>query len=51
MDDLSLWLDFLKSAEDGISINIVIFRKPTTITFLDSTGLGIGGLCPKTDIG
>ena len=33
LDDLILWLDFPKSAVTSISINRVIFRKPTLITF------------------
>ena len=51
MDDLDLWLDFLKLAEAGISINRVIFRKPTITTFSDSSELGTGGFCPSTGIG
>ena len=51
MDILNLWLDFLKSAEEGISINRVFFRKPTITSFSDSSELGIGGFCPKTGIG
>ena len=51
MDDLDLWLEFLASAAAGISINRVIFRKPTITTFSDSSELGIGGFCPKTGIG
>ena len=37
LDDLKLWLDFLKSARAGISINIIIFRKPTLATSSDSS--------------
>ena len=51
MDDPNLWLDFLKSTEDGISINRVVFRKPTITTFSDSSELGIGGFSTKTGIG
>ena len=51
MEDLDLWLDFLKSAEAGIAINRVVFRKPTITTFSDSSELGIRGFCPKTGIG
>ena len=32
MDNLELWLSFLESAEKGISINRVVFRKPTITT-------------------
>lgn len=51
LDDLALWLDFLQSAHHGISINRVIFRKPTITTFSDSSEHGIGGFCPQTGIG
>ena len=51
LDDLDLWLDFLSSAAEGISINRVIFRKPTLTTFSDSSELGIGGYCPRTGFG
>jgi len=50
LDDLALWLDFLQSAHQGISINRVIFRKPTITTFSDSSEFGIGGFCPQTGI-
>ena len=43
LDDLDLWLEFLKSAKYGISINRVIFSKPTITTFSDSPECGIGG--------
>jgi hypothetical protein len=36
MKYLELWLSFIKSAAAGISINRVIFRKPTIITFSDA---------------
>ena len=51
LDDLDLWLEFLESAKTGISINRVIFRKPTITTFSDSSECGIGGFCPQTGIG
>ena len=50
MDNLELWLSFLKSAAKGISINRVIFRKSTITTFSDASEAGIGGFCPKTGI-
>jgi len=50
IDDLDLWLDFLASAKDGISINRVVFRKPTLTTFSDSSEAGIGGFCPQTGV-
>ena len=51
LDDLELWLEFLLSEKYGISINRVIFRKPTITTFSDSSECGIGGFCPQTGIG
>ena len=50
LDDLTLWLEFLESAKKSISINRVIFRKPTLTTFSDSSKIGIGGFCPQTGI-
>ena len=47
MDNLTLWLEFLKSAKECIPINRVIFRKPTLTTFSDSSEIGIGGFCPQ----
>ena len=51
MVDLELWLSFLESAAKGISINRVVFRKPTITTFSDASEAGIGGFCPKTGFG
>jgi hypothetical protein len=51
MKDLELWLSFIESAAAGISINRVVFRKPTIITFSDASEAGIGGYCPKTGVG
>ena len=51
LNDLLLWLDFLQSAHEGISINRIVFRKPTITTFSDSSEFGIGGFCPQTGIG
>ena len=50
MEDLTPWLEFLKSVKEGFSINRVIFRKPTLTTFSDSSKIGIGGFCPQTGI-
>jgi hypothetical protein len=41
--DLSLMLSFLDMAKDGISINNVVFRKPTKIYRSDASEFGIGG--------
>jgi hypothetical protein len=50
LDDLILWLEFLTSAEKGISINRIIFRKPSLVTFADASEIGICGYSPKTTI-
>jgi hypothetical protein len=42
-DDLHLFLSFLKQAKDGISLNLVTFRKPTHIYRDDACEHGIGG--------
>lgn len=46
--DLVLWTKFLQRAEKGISINSVIFRRPTTYTISDASEYGIGGYCLLT---
>ena len=51
IEDINLWIEFLDSAKDGISINRIIFRKPTLITYSDSSEQGIGGYSPFTGIG
>jgi hypothetical protein len=50
MGDLQLWLSFIESAQRGISINRVVFRKPTITTFSDASEAGVGGFCPKTGV-
>ena len=49
-EDLKLWLRFLDSAERGISINRIVFRKPNVISFTDASGAGMGGFLPTTGI-
>ena len=51
LDDLDLWLEFLNSAKDGISINRIVFRSPTLISLSDASEQGIGGYSPSTGIG
>lgn len=41
--DLKLWIKFLSKAHDGISINNVVFRSPTSIPLTDASETGIGG--------
>jgi hypothetical protein len=48
--NLILWLSFLEFAENGISINWVVFRKPTITTSSDASEAGMGGFCPKTGV-
>ena len=49
--DLQLWLQFLEYAASGISINLVVFRKPTLQSLSDASPWGIGGLSPTTLVG
>ena len=41
--DLILWLHFLKSAREGISINLLVVRTPTRLAWSDSCPFGLGG--------
>ena len=41
---LNLWLKFLHQAHTGISINNIVFRRPTHIRWDDSCPIGIGGV-------
>jgi len=41
--DLKLWIKFLSKAHEGISINNVVFRSPTSIPLSDASETGIGG--------
>ena len=50
-DDLRLWLDFLHSAKEGISLNRIVFRKPTIHSYSDASEWGIGGFSPHTGVG
>ena len=47
---LELWLILLELAHRGISINRVVFRKPTIASFSGASETGIGGFCPKTGV-
>ena len=46
--DLKLWIKFLERAGQGMSINAIVFRKPTTITLSDACEYGMGGYDLKT---
>ena len=46
-EDLKLWLEFLGSANKGISINRIIFRKPNLISYADASEVGISGFALK----
>ena len=41
-------MEFLKKARKGISINIIIDRRPTNIFAMDSCENGIGGFSAET---
>eukprot|EP00956_Cyclotella_meneghiniana_P032130 scaffold86951_cov48-Cyclotella_meneghiniana.AAC.2 len=45
-EDLKLWLQFITYAKNGISINSVIFRTPTSISISDACETGMGGYDP-----
>eukprot|EP00956_Cyclotella_meneghiniana_P041032 scaffold212472_cov70-Cyclotella_meneghiniana.AAC.2 len=44
--DLQLWIKFIEYAKEGISINSVIFRTPTSISISDACETGMGGYNP-----
>ena len=41
--DLMLWQEFLDTAKEGISINLLVVRTPTRIAWSDSCPFGLGG--------
>ena len=43
LQDLTLWLEFLKQGSEGTSINNIIFRAPSTFHWADSCPFGLGG--------
>ena len=43
IEDLRLWLDFLKKANKGVSMNLLTFRKPTNTYRSDACEHGLGG--------
>jgi hypothetical protein len=43
IEDLKLWLAFLRSARTGISMNLIVTRQPSRLCFSDSCPYGIGG--------
>jgi hypothetical protein len=43
LEDLLLWLELLRRANDGISLNRIVRRQPSRITFSDSCPYGMGG--------
>ena len=50
MGDLSFWLSFLKSVEKGISINRVVFCKPTIISLSDASKADMDGFYHNTGV-
>ena len=45
--DLELWEKFLDSANEGLSINLLVVRTPTRIAWSDSCPFGLGGYTLK----
>ena len=45
--DLTLWREFLDTARQGISINLLVLRTPTQIAWSDSCPFGLGGYTLK----
>ena len=45
--DVKLWQHLLKQAHQGISLNGIVLRHPTRMTFSDSCPLGLGGFTSK----
>ena len=43
IQDLTLWLEFLKQGRDGTSINNIVFRAPSSFHWADSCPFGMGG--------
>ena len=43
LEDLRLWEEILKRTNEGISINLIVNRRPTKIYLSDSCPFGLGG--------
>ena len=43
--DLELALQFIKKANSGLSLNTLVFRKPSRIYIVDACEHGFGGWC------
>jgi hypothetical protein len=43
IEDLHLWEDYLRVANEGISINLLVTRTPTRLAWSDSCPFGLGG--------
>ncbi|KAL7502300.1 hypothetical protein ACHAXN_000287, partial [Cyclotella atomus] len=41
--DLQLWIRLIDQAKKGISLNNIVFRKPTSISISDACETGMGG--------
>jgi hypothetical protein len=50
LEDLELWLKFLRKAADGISINKLVCRWLTRIVRVDACPRGMGGYCLQSGI-
>jgi len=51
LTDLEFWLSLLKRAHEGVSMNIIIDRKPTNIILTNACPQGIGGYSPTSGRG
>ena len=47
-EDLTVWVDLLKRANDGVSFNLLTCRIPTNILLADACPLGMGGYSIKS---
>ncbi|NER25769.1 MAG: hypothetical protein F6J96_34770 [Symploca sp. SIO1C2] len=43
IEDLRLWREFLQTARDGISLNLLTVRNPSALAWSDSCPFGLGG--------
>jgi hypothetical protein len=46
--DLLLWLELLRRANIGISVNLIVIRQPNRICWSDSCPFGLGGFLLRT---
>jgi len=51
LEDLQQWLQFMQQANDGINLNLIAYRHPTTVIRADACLHGIGGASLSSGIG